>query len=135
VKEPQSARGNLLDTHSAIFAMANSKALSVDAKTAIATGPNVLSVISYWEVMLKSMKGNLDVGEPSLWWQRALDHLQATPLLLRSEHISAVSTLPPIHKDPFDRILIAQAAVENLALVTVDAQIARYASKSRRILG
>ena len=115
--------------------MANSKALSVDAKTAIATGPNVLSVISYWEVMLKSMKGNLDVGEPSLWWQRALDHLQATPLLLRSEHISAVSTLPPIHKDPFDRILIAQAAVENLALVTVDAQIARYASKSRRILG
>jgi PIN domain nuclease of toxin-antitoxin system len=94
----------------------------------------VLSVISYWEVMIKSMKGKLDVGDPRAWWFDALDELAATPLLLHPRHIAAVHSLPPIHKDPFDRILIAQATVEGLTLVTMDAEIGQYASKTLRVV-
>jgi PIN domain nuclease of toxin-antitoxin system len=85
--------------------------------------------------MLKSMKGTLDVGDPRAWWFDALEQLAATPLFLRPEHVAGVYRLPPIHKDPFDRILIAQAAVEGLALVTTDAEITHYASKTLRVVG
>jgi len=129
------ARGCLLDTHTALFSMFQSKSLSAVAKAAVAEGPNFLSVVSYWEVMVKSMKGTLDVGDPRIWWKEALEQLAATPLQLRPEHIAAVYGLPPIHKDPFDRVLIAQATVGGLALVTVDAEIARYASKGLRVVG
>jgi len=129
------ARGYLLDTHTAIFSMSKSQSLSPAAKAAVALGTNFLSVVSYWEVMLKSMKGKLDVGDPRAWWQEALEQLAATALPLRPEHVAAVYHLPPIHKDPFDRILIAQASVEGLALVSGDGKIARYASKSLRVVG
>jgi PIN domain nuclease of toxin-antitoxin system len=87
----------------------------------------VLSVVSYWEVLLKTMKGNLTIGDPKTWWRDALDQLAALSLPLRSEHVEAVLTLPPIHKDPFDRVLTAQAIVEDLALVTTEGEIPRYA--------
>lgn len=92
-------------------------------------------MVSYWEVMLKSMKGKLDVSDPRAWWFDALDQLAATPLLLRPQHVAGVYALPPIHKDPFDRMLIAQATAEGLALVTTDGEIARYASKILRVVG
>jgi PIN domain nuclease of toxin-antitoxin system len=85
--------------------------------------------------MLKSMKGALDVGDPRAWWSEALEQLAATPLVLRPQHIAAVYGLPPIHKDPYDRVLIAQATVEGLALVSSDGEIARYASKGLRVVG
>jgi PIN domain nuclease of toxin-antitoxin system len=97
-------------------------------------GPNFLSVVSYWEVILKSMKGSLDVGDPRAWWTDALEQLAATPLPLRPDHIAEVYTLPPLHKDPFDRVLVGQAAVEGLKLVTTDGEIPRYASARVKIL-
>jgi PIN domain nuclease of toxin-antitoxin system len=129
------AQGYLIDTQAAIFTMSRSRLLSESARAAIAAGPNVLSVVSYWEVMIKSMKGTLDIGDPRAWWFDALEQLAATPLILRPEHIAAVYRLSPIHKDPFDRMLIAQATVEGLALVTTDGKIARYASKGLRVIG
>jgi len=114
--------------------MFQSKSLSAVAKAAVATGPNFLSVVSYWEVMIKSMKGTLDVGDPRVWWQEAREQLAATPLMLRPQHVAALHSLAPIHKDPFDRMLIAQATVEGLALVSRDAEIRRYASKSLRVV-
>ncbi len=126
--------GFLLDTNAAIFALALPEKLSATARRAIVKGPNTLSVVSYWEVMLKSMKGTLDVGDPRAWWQEALEQLAATPLTLRAEHITAVQTLPSHHKDPFDRVLIAQAAQEGFTLVSTDAEMARYASSSLKIL-
>lgn len=125
----------MLDTHTAIWALDTPENLTASARKAVLSGPNVLSVVSYWEVMLKSMKGRLDVGDPRAWWFDALDQLAATPLLLRPQHVAGVYALPPIHKDPFDRMLIAQAAAEGLALVTADGEIARYASKALRIVG
>jgi PIN domain nuclease of toxin-antitoxin system len=127
-------RGYLLDTHTALFSLWQSRNLSAIAKTAIAEGPNYISVVSYWEVTIKSMKGKLDVGDPRLWWLQALEQLAATPVLLRPEHAAALNDLPPIHQDPFDRILIAQAKVERLALVTRDSDIAQYSTTGIRIV-
>ena len=124
----------MLDTHTAIWALNTPELLTVSARKAVLAGPNVLSVVSYWEVMLKSMKGKLDVGDPRAWWFDALEQLAATPLLLRPQHVAGVYALPPIHKDPFDRMLIAQATAEGLALVTSDGEIARYASKTLRVV-
>jgi len=128
------ACGNLLDTHIALWALESPEALSASAQRAILAGPNLLSVVSYWEVVVKNMKGKLDVGDPRTWWLDALDQLVATPLVLRPSHIAAFCGLPPIHKDPFDRMLIAQATAEKLALVSSDAEIAQYASKALRIV-
>jgi PIN domain nuclease of toxin-antitoxin system len=124
----------LLDTHTAIWALLRPEALSASALTVVSAGPNFLSVVSYWEVMIKSMDGTVDVGDPRVWWQEALEQLAATVLTLRPAHVAAVHGLPPIHKDPFDRILIAQATVEGLALVSSDSQIARYAGNGLRVI-
>ena len=129
------ARGYLLDTHTAIWALDTPENLTSSALKAVLSGPNFLSVLSYWEIMIKSMKGRLEVGDPRAWWTEALDQLAATPLLLRPQHIAKVFALPPIHKNPFDRMLIAQATAEGLALVTTDKEIARYASKSLLVVG
>ena len=126
-------RGYLLDTNAALLALTNPARLSRRVRKALLTGPNHLSVVVYWEVLLKTMKGALDVGDPRTWWLDALDQLAATPLVLRPEHVSEVSTLPPIHKDPFDRVLIAQAMVDDLTLLTRDEEIPRYASERFRV--
>ena len=127
-------RGYLLDTNVILIAPEAPEELSHAVQTAILDGPNYLSVVSYWEVMLKSMKGNLIVGDPRSWWQDVLRELAAVPLLLVPQHIGVVSTLPPIHKDPFDRVLIAQAIYEDLTLVTIDTEIPRYASQDFHII-
>jgi PIN domain nuclease of toxin-antitoxin system len=126
--------GYLLDTNAALIALTEPENLTAAVRTAVLTGPNVLSVISFWEVLLKSMKGNLKVGDPRSWWQDALEQLAAVPLALRSNHVARIYSLPPLHRDPFDRVLIAQATVENLALVTTDGEIPRYASASFRVV-
>ena len=128
------AAGCLLDTSAAIIALTYPEKLSSRVRKAILAGPNVLSAIVYWEVVLKSMKGALDVGDPRTWWMDALEQLGATPLALRPEHVTAVYELPSIHKDPFDRILIAQAGVEGLILLTTDSEIPKYAGKGIRVL-
>lgn len=126
--------GFLLDTNVLLFALSVPEKLSAEARTAIEAGPNMLSVVSYWEVMLKSMKGKLDVGDPREWWRDAVEQLAATQLPLRAEHIAAVYTLPAHHQDPFDRVLIAQAIEEDLTLITSDAEIARYADTGLSLL-
>ena len=73
------------------------------------------------------------MGDPRTWWHDALDQLAARPLALRPEHVAELYTLPPLHKDPFDRILIAQATAEELTLITTDGEIPRYASLRLRV--
>jgi PIN domain nuclease of toxin-antitoxin system len=134
LSEQYAARRYLLDTHTALWALERPAALTASARSAVATGPNVLSVVVYWEVVIKSMKGKLDVGDPRAWWLDALHQLAATALPLHPEHVAAIRNLPPLHKDPFDRALIAQAMVEGLTLVTADADVARYASAGLRVV-
>jgi PIN domain nuclease of toxin-antitoxin system len=125
---------NLLDTNTALIALSDPDRLPAGVRAALLAGPNVLSAVSYWEVLIKSMKGNLNVGDPRTWWRDALDQLAATPLALRPEHVAELYTLPPLHKDPFDRILIAQAMAEELTLVTTDGEMPRYASARLQVV-
>lgn len=121
-------RGFLLDTNVALLASSHSAALSRQARQALINGPNFLSVLSYWEVLLKSMKGKLRVGDPRSWWALTLEQLRATPLPLRPEHIHGVYKLPAIHLDPFDRALISQSMEEDLTFITTDQLLPKYAS-------
>jgi PIN domain nuclease of toxin-antitoxin system len=88
-----------------------------------------LSVVSFWEIVIKARKGTLDVADPVSWWSRAAAALGGEILSIRAAHVSALAALPAIHKDPFDRMLIAQAAAEGLALVSSDELIGKYAAK------
>ena len=123
----------LLDTGVALMATSEPERLSAEAKAAILAGPAYLSVVSYWEVMIKSMKGLLDVGDPRLWFDETIETLSLQPLLHRPEHVAALFPLRPLHFDPFDRALIAQAIAEDLTLVTTDSIIPGYAPALRVI--
>jgi PIN domain nuclease of toxin-antitoxin system len=128
-------KGNLLDTSVVLIAMVRPENLSVAVREAVETGPNVLSTITYWEVLLKAMKGKLgEVGDPRVWWNTAVSDFAAMPLPVRPEHIAEVYELPPIHLDPFDRVLISQARVEDLTLLTTDQDIYRYAGNRLRVI-
>jgi PIN domain nuclease of toxin-antitoxin system len=120
--------GFLLDTNIIVFSVAAPERLSASIRRAIDQGPVYLSVLSHWEIFLKSGKGKLDIGDPRIWWQIALETLAAIELPLRPEHVHEIHALPPIHQDPFDRALIAQAIAEDTALVTSDSAVLRYAS-------
>ena len=92
--------------------------LLLDARTVI-----YLSVVSGWEIAIKR---SLGIADAAGWCRNAAAHLQATVLPLRLEHIAALQALPALHKDPFDRMLIAQAIATELALVTGDDAIRQY---------
>ena len=92
--------GYLLDTNVVLHALGRPASLSSQARRAIQAGPNVLSVIVYWEVLLKVSKGALLVGHPRSWWLDALDILVASPLPIGPRHAEHVHDLPAIHKDP-----------------------------------
>jgi PIN domain nuclease of toxin-antitoxin system len=85
-----------------------------------------VSVSSYWEIVVKAQKGLLPIADPVSWWERASALFGSRILPVRASHITALAALPPLHKDPFDRILIAQAVAEGLALVTADPQMSAY---------
>jgi PIN domain nuclease of toxin-antitoxin system len=127
-------KGNLLDTNVILIAPVRPELLSPAVQKAVLNGPNFLSAISYWEVVIKSMKGKLNVGDPKRWWIDVIEELAADPLSLLPEHVGSVPSLPLIHKDPFNRILIAQAVAEGLDLVTTDSEIARYASQDLQVI-
>ena len=126
--------GYLLDTNFALYGVCEPDRLSADVRQTVESGPVYLSVICFWEVVLKSMKGALDVGDPRQWWTEALDVFGARALPVRPEHAATLYDLPPIHKDPFDRMLIAQAIATDLVLVTTDREIPKYAGGGLQVL-
>jgi len=119
----------LLDTSTLIWALADSELLSAKALKALKSGHLVLSVVSYWEVVIKSQKGTLKIADPVNWWSRATEMLGGDILSIRTAHVSVLAGLPDLHKDPFDRMLIAQASAEGLAIVASDEQFSRYPVK------
>lgn len=119
----------LLDTSTVIWALADPDLLSATARRALRAGPRVISVVTYWEVVIKSQKGLLKIADPVNWWKRACELLGGSILSIRSAHFTALAGMPDFHKDPFDRMLISQAAAEGLTLVTSDVQIQRYSVK------
>ena len=80
------------------------------------------------------MKGSLQVQQLETWWADALLKLGAFPLLLQAEHINMLQTLQPHHKDPFDRILIAQAIAENHTLISMDQAVQHYSEAGLHVI-
>ena len=126
--------GYLLDTAVALVALRSPERLSPPIVEVLARGPHNLSVISYWEVVIKTASGKLDVGDPRLWWTQAAEDLAPRVLPVRSDHVAVLHELPPVHKDPFDRMVIAQAIAEDLTLVTTDRTLLLYISGRLRIM-
>ena len=118
----------LLDTQMSIWSVARSTFLSSSAKRLLDDPANELlfSTVCIWEVSIKYAlrKTGFDV-EPRLL-RRALLDRGDTELLITSEHAIAVASLPLIHRDPFDRLLVSQAMTEGLTLITSDSTLAAY---------
>jgi len=117
---------HLLDTSTLLWALGEPERLSPRARRLVDAGDNVVSVASYWEIVIKTQKGLLTISDLATWWRQATELTAARVLHIRASHITALAALPQFHKDPFDRILIAQAKAESLGLVTGDGLIGEY---------
>lgn len=118
----------LLDTHIWLWLLEQPNRIPASALVQIESAAElVLSVASIWEIAIKvelgRLKTRLDAAELR---KEILSEMVARELLINADHALAATRLPQIHKDPFDRMLVAQAEVEGLALVTADAQVQRY---------
>jgi PIN domain nuclease of toxin-antitoxin system len=109
---------HLLGTSTLLWALGEPERLSPRGRRLVDAGENVVSVASYWEIVIKTQEGLLTISDLATWWRQATELTAARVLPIRASHITALAALSQLHKDPFDRILIAQAKAERLALVT-----------------
>lgn len=118
----------LLDTHILLWAAGQPERLPAAARSLLDDPENelVFSAASLWEVAIKRGLGRDDFRvDPRLLRRGLLDNLYQE-LPITSQHVVAIDSLPPIHKDPFDRILIAQSITEGIILLTSDPSVAEY---------
>ncbi|MEU4791800.1 type II toxin-antitoxin system VapC family toxin [Micromonospora chalcea] len=114
----------LLDTHVALWAITGDATLGVEFLDRLRHDPDVfLSPVSLWEITIKQQAGKLS-GPPDLA-ERVRD-MGFRELPVTHDHAITAGRLPPHHRDPFDRMLVAQAVTENLTLATRDASIPLY---------
>ena len=125
----------LVDTHLLLWAAGVSRKLTKSVQVLLNDTENELyvSAASFWEISIKNSRGNLDFQLDVRLFRRNLLANGYKELPIMSEHAIAVQDLPQIHKDPFDRLLIAQATVEGILLLTADRHIARYPGPIRKI--
>ncbi len=119
----------LFDTHSMLWFFWDDPQLSATARALIETPDNLklVSIASCWEVAIKAGAGKLDLGEPSITFltrEIAINNFDLLPISI--EHATMVESLAPHHRDPFDRLLVAQAIANNLTLVGRDPIFDRY---------
>lgn len=119
----------LLDTHTFLWWNLNDEQLSAPAREFIANGQNeiFLSAASAWEIAIKYVKGWLTLPEPpDRYVANRIAHYGLRALPIQLSHALQVASLPLIHQDPFDRLLIAQSQMDSLPILTSDPEIARY---------
>ncbi len=118
----------LLDTHLLLWAAGQPERLSKSARELIENPDNVLffSAASIWEIAIKSSLGREDFKADSRLIRRGLIDNGYQEIAISSEHAAGVQALPLFHKDPFDRLLIAQSLSEGMPLVTVDPLLSQY---------
>jgi len=119
----------LLDTHAFLWWICDDVRLSGRARSLLADGQNEVyfSAASAWELAIKAGAGRIMLpGDPERFVaeQVAANAFQVLPVHIR--HALKVFGLPPLHRDPFDRMLIAQAVVEEMPILSADPQLARY---------
>jgi len=115
----------LLDTHVLLWWLDDHSTLSKKIKAVIADGENpvFVSAVVIWEITIKQALGKLEIPRN---FRRVLDDQPFEMLDITVEHVHAVGDLPAYHRDPFDRMLVAQAKVERLTLVTRDIRLKKY---------
>ena len=125
----------LLDSHLILWAFFAKRRLSTQAKNLLEDNRNqlVFSASSIWEIAIKRGLGRSDFQVDPRLLRRTMidDDYEELPVL--GQHAVAIDALPHLHKDPFDRILIAQAMVEGITLLTADPVIARYPGPIRKV--
>ena len=125
----------LLDTHLLLWSAGKPERLSTEARALIEALDNELffSSASLWEVVIKRGLGRDDFKVDARLLRRGLLDNGYSELPIGSEHVVAIDNLPAIHKDPFDRILVAQAQVEGITLLTTDTTVAKYSGPIRLV--
>lgn len=125
----------LLDTHILIWAAQGVSSLPPGSRALLAAPDSelVFSVASLWEIAIKRGLGRNDFQVDPRVLRRGLIDNDYHELPILSAHAVAIDTLPPIHRDPFDRLLIAQAMVEGITLITNDETLARYPGDVRLV--
>jgi PIN domain nuclease of toxin-antitoxin system len=120
----------LLDTH--VFLWLNTEPERLGRSLAITRDPEnelMLSAASSWEIAIKYGLGKLPLPEPPLQWvANKMMEISADGIAVEHSHALTVSSLPQLHRDPFDRLLVAQARLLNLTLLTADPAVAQYAA-------
>jgi PIN domain nuclease of toxin-antitoxin system len=116
----------LLDTHVLIWWLSDDRKLTKAARAIIASPDNevLVSAASVWEVAIKTALGRIDVELDD--FEDAIVKSGFRPLPIGLRHAATVGRLPPVHRDPFDRMLVAQASVEELRLMSHDRVFERY---------
>lgn len=125
----------LLDTHLVLWSASGSQRLSPPALSLLRDPGNELtvSVVSFWEIVIKRGLGRGDFEVDPGRLRRGLRDNGWKELTLTSDHALAVERLPPLHKDPFDRMLVAQSNVESVMLLTADALVAQYPGSIKQV--
>ncbi|MBC8071273.1 MAG: type II toxin-antitoxin system VapC family toxin [Deltaproteobacteria bacterium] len=119
----------LLDTHVLLWALGNPKRLGATVRNRLSDPATELAVsaVTIWEVAIKRALGKLRVpGSASAWLMPAVDDLGASWLPITPEHAAAVEELPPHHRDPFDRMLVAQALAGGWTIASADEAFEAY---------
>ena len=125
----------LLDTQLLLWAAAEPHRLSATAASLLSDMQHELlfSAASIWEVAIKAGLGRSDFAVDPRVLRRGLLDNGYRELPVSSVHAAAVLDLPPLHRDPFDRLLVVQAQIEGVPLITADAQVARYPGPIRLV--
>jgi PIN domain nuclease of toxin-antitoxin system len=125
----------LLDTHLLLWAAGSPEQLPAAARTLLEDSQNELlySAASLWEIAIKRGLGRSDFKVDARLLRRGLLDNGYQELAVTSEHAVFIDSLPPLHKDPFDRMLVAQATVEGVILLTADALVAQYPGSIRQV--
>lgn len=116
----------LLDTHALVWSISAPEKLSRKARRIVESGDVKASVVSYWELILKKSRPRAPVTDPVTWWERYVTRGSVEVLPLRVAHLTELDRLTELHRDPFDRVLLAQAIAENVSLLSRDSALGRY---------
>ncbi len=119
----------LIDSHALIWYVDQDKLLSIASHAAISDPANdlLLSAGSIWEIGIKIGLGKLLLTQPfKVWMNQAISDLQVTVLPLTVEYVDVQSNLPKHHGDPFDRLIVAQAIVEQVSIISGDSNLDAY---------
>ena len=117
----------ILDTNILIYFLCNPSELSTRAKKIITSEPNLnISIASFWEIAIKQSIGKLNIKSTIQQIESICISRNIKILPISSNEIEGIKTLPQIHKDPFDRLIISQAKQNNLCIITSDEIIPKY---------